>query len=189
MEERHLSLGEVAELMEVTDRTVRRWIKSGKLKAYKPGRDYRIPESAVREFVEESEAYPKAEASPSSEPSFNDVLEEERREDEEALGRALAHHVHTIREHAEEILQRRFDEAVSEEDRERAVNAFQRSYVHAFVLVAEPCNRFPAVLVDELRAATDAWRERLLEFYSPPERSISVDELPVLEARKLEKSQ
>jgi len=62
MEERHLSLSEVAELMEVAERTVRRWIKSGRLKAYKPGRDYRIPESAVKEFIERSEAYPKAQA-------------------------------------------------------------------------------------------------------------------------------
>ncbi len=62
MEDRHLSLSEVAELMEVTERTVRRWIKSGRLKAYKPGRDYRIPESAVKEFIERSEAYPKAQA-------------------------------------------------------------------------------------------------------------------------------
>jgi len=67
MEDRHLSLSEVAELMEVTERTVRRWIKSGRLKAYKPGRDYRIPESAVKDFIERSVAYPKAGA-PSTSP-------------------------------------------------------------------------------------------------------------------------
>lgn len=59
MEERHLSLGEVAQLMGKSERTVRRWIKSGKLKAYKPGRDFLIPESAIRAFVEESEVHPK----------------------------------------------------------------------------------------------------------------------------------
>ncbi len=64
MEDRHLSLSEVAEIMEVTERTVRRWIKAGRLKAYKPGRDYRIPESAVKDFIERSEAYPKAKAPP-----------------------------------------------------------------------------------------------------------------------------
>lgn len=68
MEERHLSLSEVARLMEVAERTVRRWIKSGKLRAYKPGRDYRIPESAIKELMEESEARPKVE-SPSRRPS------------------------------------------------------------------------------------------------------------------------
>lgn len=62
MEERHLSLGEVAELLDKSERTVRRWIKSGKLKAFKPGRDYLIPESAIRELIERSEVYPKAQA-------------------------------------------------------------------------------------------------------------------------------
>src|SRR5215218_1214300 len=74
MEDRHFSLSEVAIGLRVSERTVRRWIKDGKLKAYKPGRDYRIPESAVRALVEESEAAPKAEAPPSL---FNNL--EERR--------------------------------------------------------------------------------------------------------------
>lgn len=60
MEERHLSLGEVARLLDKSERTIRRWIKSGKLKAYKPGRDYLIPESAINELMEGSEVSPKA---------------------------------------------------------------------------------------------------------------------------------
>jgi excisionase family DNA binding protein len=79
MEDRHLSLSEFAGLMGVSERTARRWIKSGKLRAYKPGRDYRIPETAVREFVEESEVSPKGLAPPSLQRSFNGLLEEERR--------------------------------------------------------------------------------------------------------------
>jgi excisionase family DNA binding protein len=63
MEERYLSLAEAGEILGKTDRTLYRWIKSGKLKAYKPGRDYEIPESAIREMREASEVYPKAEAS------------------------------------------------------------------------------------------------------------------------------
>jgi|SRR5215217_5561363 len=60
MEDRNLSLSAVAGTLGVSERTVRRWIQSGKLKAYKPGRDYRIPESALRQLVEESEiASPK----------------------------------------------------------------------------------------------------------------------------------
>ncbi len=82
VEDQTRSLSEVAGLMGVSERTIRRWIKSGRLKAYKPGRDYRIPESALREFIEESEVSPKALAAPSSEPTFNDVLEEERRRTE-----------------------------------------------------------------------------------------------------------
>jgi excisionase family DNA binding protein len=79
MEDRQLSLSEVAGLMGVSERTVRRWIKSGKLRAYKPGRDYRIPESAVREFVEDSEISPKGLRRSSLEPSLFNGLEEERR--------------------------------------------------------------------------------------------------------------
>jgi excisionase family DNA binding protein len=70
MEGQHLSLSEVAGLMGVSERTVRRWIKSGKLRAYKPGRDYRIPESAVRAFVEDSEISPKAFRRSSLEPTL-----------------------------------------------------------------------------------------------------------------------
>src|SRR5918994_2034556 len=80
MEDRQLALNEVAGFMGVSERTVRRWIKSGNLKAYKPGRDYRIPESAVREFVEDSEISPKASRRSPLEPSLFNGLEDERRE-------------------------------------------------------------------------------------------------------------
>jgi len=73
----HLSLAEAAERMGISERTARRWIKSGKLRASKPGRDYWIPESALTELVEESEVSPKVGRS-SPEPSFNDVLNDER---------------------------------------------------------------------------------------------------------------
>jgi len=84
MEESHLSLSEAAQLLGISERTTRRWIKAGKLRAYKPGRDYRIPESAVTALIEESEVRPKAERRSSIEPSFNDVLAEEQREQERA---------------------------------------------------------------------------------------------------------
>jgi excisionase family DNA binding protein len=62
MEEQHLSLSEAAHRLDISERTTRRWIKSGKLRAFKPGRDYRIPESAISEVIKRSEAYPKAQA-------------------------------------------------------------------------------------------------------------------------------
>lgn len=79
MEEQHLSLSEAADALNISERTAYRWIKSGKLRAYKPGRDYWIPESAIREVVKESVVRPKVESRSPSEPSFNDVLAEERR--------------------------------------------------------------------------------------------------------------
>ena len=77
MEDRNLSLSEVAGSMGVSERTVRRWIKSGKLRAYKPGRDYRIPESALRTLVEESEISPKAVAPLSQGTLFNGPMSAE----------------------------------------------------------------------------------------------------------------
>ena len=71
-----MPLSTVAGRLGVSERTVRRWIKAGKLKATRPGRDYRIPESALRELVEEGEVSPKASASPSQRSLFNG---EERR--------------------------------------------------------------------------------------------------------------
>jgi excisionase family DNA binding protein len=71
VEERHYSLSEVARILGKSERTVRRWIKLGTLRAYKPGRDYLIPESALRELLEGSEV-------PKAEPPlpFNQVAEE-----------------------------------------------------------------------------------------------------------------
>jgi excisionase family DNA binding protein len=74
--ERHLTLKEARAELGVSERTIHRWIKSGKLKSYKPGRDHRIPESAIREVIEESEVYPKAEAPPSQDRLFKNGSEE-----------------------------------------------------------------------------------------------------------------
>ncbi len=94
MEERYLSLAEACEVLGKSERTLYRWIKSGKLKAYKPGRDYEIPESAIREMRERSEVYPKAQAPPSPEqPSLNGLLEEERRRPEYLREQLAAHHI------------------------------------------------------------------------------------------------
>jgi excisionase family DNA binding protein len=82
MEERHLSLVEACEALGISERTAYRWIKSGKLKAYKPGRDYWIPESAIRLVVEESEVRPKAESRSSLEPKLFNGLEGEQRKHE-----------------------------------------------------------------------------------------------------------
>jgi excisionase family DNA binding protein len=54
-----LSRQEVAERLHVSDQTVRRWIKSGKLAAYKPGLEWRIHPSDLEAFLEER-SFPKA---------------------------------------------------------------------------------------------------------------------------------
>jgi excisionase family DNA binding protein len=51
-EERLLTTEEVAERLQVDEQTVRRWIKSGKLEAFKPGREWRISPAAFEALLE-----------------------------------------------------------------------------------------------------------------------------------------
>ncbi len=44
--------GEVAKRLGVSTMTIRRWVKSGKIKAHKIGKEYRIPESEVLRLLE-----------------------------------------------------------------------------------------------------------------------------------------
>lgn len=50
-----LSITEVAELLKVSDRTVRNWIQDGTLKAYRFGNVYRIRKEDFDEFVTQSQ--------------------------------------------------------------------------------------------------------------------------------------
>lgn len=45
---------QVAKMLGVTNMSVNRWIRAGKLKAYKFGRVYRIPVEEFERFVRES---------------------------------------------------------------------------------------------------------------------------------------
>ncbi len=56
--ERFLSLEDVAERLQVSDRTVRRWVKEGKLAAYKPGREWRIRPGDLEDFLESRKVHP-----------------------------------------------------------------------------------------------------------------------------------
>jgi excisionase family DNA binding protein len=64
-EERLLSLEDVAERLQVSDQSVRRWIKAGKLAAYKPGLEWRIRTSDLEDFLE-THSSPKVQAPLSS---------------------------------------------------------------------------------------------------------------------------
>ncbi|RLE57630.1 MAG: IS607 family transposase, partial [Thermoprotei archaeon] len=44
--------GEAAKRLGVTRMTILRWIKAGKIKAYKVGREHRIPESEIKRILE-----------------------------------------------------------------------------------------------------------------------------------------
>jgi excisionase family DNA binding protein len=60
-EERLLSLEDVADRLQVSDQSVRRWIKAGKLAAYKPGLEWRIRPSDLEDFLE-THSSPKVQA-------------------------------------------------------------------------------------------------------------------------------
>lgn len=46
-----LKIKEAAELLNFDERTIRRWIESGKLIAHRPGREWRISRDALEEFL------------------------------------------------------------------------------------------------------------------------------------------
>jgi excisionase family DNA binding protein len=55
-----LTSAEAGRRLGVTDRTVKRWVEAGKLRGFRPGKAYQIPESAVEDLLAESEVHPKA---------------------------------------------------------------------------------------------------------------------------------
>jgi excisionase family DNA binding protein len=63
-EEAFLSLSETARLLNVSERTIHRWIQDGRLPAYKPGRAYRFRMSDIEAFLEERRGVPLAEREP-----------------------------------------------------------------------------------------------------------------------------
>jgi excisionase family DNA binding protein len=52
----------IADELGVDVQTVRRWIQSGRLRAFKPGKEYRVREGDLEEFLAAREVRPKAQA-------------------------------------------------------------------------------------------------------------------------------
>ena len=48
---KYYTTGETAKLLQMNERTIREWVKAGKLKATKPGRSYFISEEAISELI------------------------------------------------------------------------------------------------------------------------------------------
>ena len=53
--EKLLTVSDVAELLDVSSRTVRNWVQTGVLKAYRFGREYKITQTYLNEFIKQSE--------------------------------------------------------------------------------------------------------------------------------------
>ncbi len=56
--ERFYTAEELAERLQVSVQTVRRWVKSGKLNGYKPGKELRIRATDLEEFLETRKVRP-----------------------------------------------------------------------------------------------------------------------------------
>lgn len=54
-DDEYLSVDDVAKVAKVEAQTVREWIKAGKLRATKPGREYRIKRSWLDAMLKEYE--------------------------------------------------------------------------------------------------------------------------------------
>lgn len=52
--EQYYTIKEVAEILKVAYLTVYRWVKDGKIEAYKLGKEYRIKKIDIEKFVEGS---------------------------------------------------------------------------------------------------------------------------------------
>jgi excisionase family DNA binding protein len=76
--EERITLQDAADALGISEQTARRWVKAGKLKAYKPGLRYLVPASAIEELLEEQS--PKA---PSSSPKAPELQVGEERRDSE----------------------------------------------------------------------------------------------------------
>ena len=50
----YYTIKEVAEMLKVAYLTVYRWVKDGKIEAYKLGKEYRIKKTDIEKFVEGS---------------------------------------------------------------------------------------------------------------------------------------
>jgi putative molybdopterin biosynthesis protein len=61
VEEAYFTVEEVAERLKVSHMTVYRWIKAGKLGAYKLGGEFRITERDIERFLEASRIRAKGE--------------------------------------------------------------------------------------------------------------------------------
>ena len=48
------TLEEIMDLLNVTRRAIYNWIKDGKLKAFKAGREWRVTREALADFIERS---------------------------------------------------------------------------------------------------------------------------------------
>lgn len=51
----HFTTKQVAQMLHISERTVRLWIETGKLRSCRPGKKYLIPMQAIHDLLSENE--------------------------------------------------------------------------------------------------------------------------------------
>jgi excisionase family DNA binding protein len=161
----------IADELGVDVQTVRRWILSGALRAFKPGKEYRVRQVDLDEFLAAREVRPKEVASPSQRSLFNGEerrykLEEARRAVQYIIGRAESYEQELEGEHAHRYNRAdRANEAYILAD--RAIDEFSSFHRHFFDevardLVREIENGNAPELVDEFDSLEETFMERIV---------------------------
>ena len=141
-----LALQEVADALGVDVQTVRRWVHAGKLRAFKPGKEYRVRESDLEEFLRAREVRPKAPRRSPSEPSlFNGLAEERRTRDLERIEK-VARALHGL--WSREVERNEFD-----------LEAYERAGEAYMALDAAVADAMTAEFVRDEEGASQAYRE------------------------------
>jgi excisionase family DNA binding protein len=162
----------IADELGVDVQTVRRWIHSGKLKAFKPGKEYRVREADLEEFLAAREVRPK-EVAPLSQRSLFNGLEEERRYKLEEAKRAVQYITGRTEQYEQEL------EGGRVLGPKTGARAADRAYILA-VLAIEEFSSFHRWFFDEV--ARDLVKE--IENGNAPEL---VDEFDALEETFIER--
>jgi excisionase family DNA binding protein len=158
----------IAEELGVDVQTVRRWIQSGKLRAFKPGKEYRVREADLEEFLAAREVRPKAAATRSLEqPDFNGLLETERRTQHLGVWKSyLSRRV----EWCERVLQK------SREDSFNNPFLSLDTAIQWAIYVGLECTQLQDALRTEVRSYTDADAEIVGELRTLLDRFVAVED-------------
>jgi excisionase family DNA binding protein len=159
-DDRLLSLEDVADRLQVSDQSVRRWIKAGKLAAYKPGLEWRIKPSDLEEFLQ-NHSSPKVQAPL---PPADAALAERRDIDVVALDKAWAESVSKQREFQLHVLNSKLGRSETEEERKEAYRNFKNWWVLLAQILGTGFMHIPDMPGPALIREGEITAERVREF-------------------------
>lgn len=183
-----LKLAEVARRLGISEPTARRYVKSGKLPSIYVGGSYRVRDTDIEEFLRQAqvrpgENLPKAGAPSSTEPSLNDVLEEEWRA--QHLGVWKSYLLRRV-EWCEKVVQKRADD-----DWNNPFLSLDTAIQWAIYVGIESAQLRDAVrtevrsYTDEVRSYTDADSDIVGELHALLDRFVAVEDTTDVRVRAM----